>query len=118
MTQTTKISAPKATKSIYADIRNHTDIPPGEAIELSARLVALFNQTARQAFSGLKGSKKNRLIHVVDDSEITLNFPRKPVFKMDLVEAFSDGGWGVLADEKEIMMAMYDDETDAGYSLH
>ena len=107
MTQTTKISAPKATKSIYADIRNHTDIPPGEAIELSARLVALFNDPAKKAFNGTNGSKKNRRIHLVDDSEITLNFPRKPVYKMDLVEAFSDGGWAVWADEEELMGDVY-----------
>jgi len=118
MTQTTRISASKATKYIYAEIRNHTDIPPGKAIELSARLVTLFNHTVRKAFNGPNRSKKNRRIHVVDNSEITLNFPKKPVCKMDLVEAFFDGGWVVLADEKEIMMGTYNDGTDTGYRLY
>ena len=107
MTKTNSVSAPTAIKSIYADIRKHTDIPSADAIDMSARLVALFNQTTKNAIERKDRPAENRSIRYVDDSEIIVNIPKRPVHELALDHAFADGGWAVWADEKELMRNFY-----------
>jgi len=118
MNKIIKISAPKAIKTIYAGIREHTNVEQEQALEMAARMVAVFNHTARNALkSGVKRTG-NKKIRQIDAKEYSLTRPRKPISEVRIDQAFADGGWAVLADEYDLIASSYDDGTEIHYGFH
>jgi hypothetical protein len=118
MNKIAKISAPKAIKTIYAGIRTYTNIEQNQALEMAARMVAVFNHTARNDLHNGSKRIKNKKIRQIDASEYSVTRPHKPISEVALDQAVSDGGWAIMADEYDLVSSSYEDGTEIHYGFN